>query len=136
VVSDSISKLRRKRKSYPYKDSNSESYAVHPVASRYTDCAIPAQTSAWYLGYECMELYVHFPIRLHGVELKTETVLLHLIFTPSVYVILKKTTVLCSECLRSTCKQNFGNRWKQVRFSSVYMSGEIFFARYTRYVSS
>jgi hypothetical protein len=30
------------RKSCPYRDSNSNSSAFLPVASRYTDCAIPA----------------------------------------------------------------------------------------------
>jgi hypothetical protein len=34
-----------RRKSYPYRDSNSDPSAVQPVASRYTDCAIPAPIS-------------------------------------------------------------------------------------------
>jgi hypothetical protein len=32
----------RGEKSFPYRDSNSDSSFVHPVASRCTDCAIPA----------------------------------------------------------------------------------------------
>jgi hypothetical protein len=31
-----------KRKSYPYWESNSDPSAVQPIASSYTDCAIPA----------------------------------------------------------------------------------------------
>jgi hypothetical protein len=30
-----------RKKSGPYRDSNSDSSAVQPVATRYTDCAIP-----------------------------------------------------------------------------------------------
>jgi hypothetical protein len=32
----------RKEKSCPYRDSKSDTSAVQPVASRYTDCTIPA----------------------------------------------------------------------------------------------
>jgi hypothetical protein len=32
----------RREKSYPYRDSNSDTSAVQPVASRYTECDIPA----------------------------------------------------------------------------------------------
>jgi hypothetical protein len=35
----------RGENSWPYQDSNSDYLAVQPVASRYTDCAIPAPTT-------------------------------------------------------------------------------------------
>jgi hypothetical protein len=34
-----------REKSWSYRDSNSDPSVVHPVASRYTDCAIPALSS-------------------------------------------------------------------------------------------
>jgi hypothetical protein len=35
----------RRENSWPHRDSNSEPSVVQPVASRYTDCAIPSQPS-------------------------------------------------------------------------------------------
>jgi hypothetical protein len=37
---------RRREKFLPYRDSNSNPSVVQPVASRYTDCAIPAPVLA------------------------------------------------------------------------------------------
>jgi hypothetical protein len=40
-----------KRKYCPYRDSNSDPLAVQPVASHYTDCAIPATYRAYFKRY-------------------------------------------------------------------------------------
>jgi hypothetical protein len=42
LMIEAICSSERRKKSYPYRDSNSYPSAVQPVAGRYTDCAIPA----------------------------------------------------------------------------------------------
>jgi hypothetical protein len=37
--------MRRGEKSYPYQDSKTNPSAVQPIASRYTDCAIPEESN-------------------------------------------------------------------------------------------
>jgi hypothetical protein len=54
----------RRENSWPYRDSNSDLSAVQPVASRYTDCTIPAPLSCLLamLNYSCISsFYVSMP---------------------------------------------------------------------------
>jgi hypothetical protein len=41
----SLNDVKRRKKSCPYRNSNSDHSAVQPLASRYTDCVIPVPLS-------------------------------------------------------------------------------------------
>jgi hypothetical protein len=60
----------RRENSWPYRDSKSDPSVVQPVASRYTDWAIPAPTHLHLVPRSRMvELYLHFTIYLYGIML-------------------------------------------------------------------
>jgi hypothetical protein len=74
----------RREHSWPDRDSNSDSSVVHPVASRYTACAIPASIdSVQYVSYKpsiqfILSLFHAFLVSLHVSTLSKG---LHLVVT-------------------------------------------------------
>jgi hypothetical protein len=58
----------RRENSWPYRDSNSDPSVVQPVASLYTDCAIPAPFIFWGSNQNCIN-FIWWLIRRSNTQL-------------------------------------------------------------------